>query len=82
MSLQCVLFCQKDGMHEVWSMSHKGYRLQHSHPPQMAEQKKFLSPVNLSCEDADLTMDLGQSFMPPGNVVDFMRKIGVELTVK
>ena len=70
---------QKDGMREVWSVSHKGLRLDHNHPPQTAKQKKFLGPVNLSREDADLIMNLGQAFMPPRNVVHFMRNRGVEM---
>ena len=56
---------RKDGMREVWTVSHKGLRLDHNHPPQTAKQKKFLGPVNLSREDADLIMNLGQAFMPP-----------------
>ena len=43
-----------NGMREVWSVSPKGLRLDHNHPPQTARQKKFLGPVNLSREDADL----------------------------
>ena len=73
---------RKDGMREVWSVSHKGLRLDHNHPPQTAKQKKFLGPVNLSREDADLIMNLGQAFMPPRNVVHFMRNRGVEITAK
>ena len=56
---------RKDGMREVWSVSHKGLCLDHNHPPQTAKQKRFLGPVNLSREDADLIMNLGQAFMPP-----------------
>ena len=63
-------------------MSPKGLRLDHNHPPQTAKQKKFLGPVNLSREDADLIMHLGQAFMPPRNVVHFMRNRGVEITAK
>ena len=73
---------QKDGMCEVWSVSPKGHCLQHNTAPQTAKQKKFLGPVNLSCQDADLIVDLGQSFMPPRNVVRFMRMREVELTAK
>ena len=29
-----------NGMCEVWSVSPKGLRLDHNHPPQMAKQKK------------------------------------------
>ena len=50
---------RKDGM------SPKGLRLDHNHPPQTDKQKKFLGLVNLSREDADLIMNLGQAFMPP-----------------
>ena len=78
-----VYFCRrKDGMREVWSVSPKGHRLQHNHAPQTAKQKKFLGPVKFAHEDADLIMDLEQSFMPPRNVVNFMKKRGVELTAK
>ena len=70
------------GMREVWSVSPKGLRPDHNHPPQTAKQKKFLGPVNLSHEDADLIMNLGQAFMPPRKVVDFMRNRGVEITAK
>ena len=73
---------RKDGMREVWSVSPKELRLDHNHPPQTAKQKKFLGPVNLSREDADLIMNLGQAFMPPRNVVHFMRNRGVEITAK
>ena len=38
--------------------------------------------MNLSREDADLIMNLGQAFMPPRNVVHFMRNRGVEITAK
>ena len=69
-------------MREVWSVSPKGHCLQHNQARKTAKQKKFLCPVNLSGEDADLIMDLGQSFMHPRNVVSFMRKRGVELTAK
>ena len=69
-------------MREVWSVSPKGLRLDHNAPPQTAKQKKFLGPVNLSREDADLIMSLGQAFMPPRNVVNFMRSRGVEITAK
>ena len=47
-------------MREVWSVSPKGLRLDHNHPPQTAKQKKFLGPMDLSREDADLIMNLGQ----------------------
>ena len=60
-----------NGMREVWSVSPKGLRLDHNHPPQTAKQKTFLGPVNLSREDADLIMNLGQAFMPPRHVVHF-----------
>ena len=73
---------QTNGMREVWSVSPKGLRLDHNHPRQTAKQKKFLGPVNLSREDADLIMNLGQAFMPPHNVVHFMRNRGVEITAK
>ena len=79
----CYSICRrKDGMREVWSVSPERHCLQHNYAPQTAKQKKFLGPVNLSREDADLIMDLGQSFMPPRNVVNFMRRRGVELTAK
>ena len=71
-----------NGMREVWSVSPKGLRLDHNHPPQTAKQKKFLGLVNLSCEDAGLIMNLGQAFMPPRNVVNFMQSRGVEITAK
>ena len=69
-------------MREVWSVSPKGLRLHHNHPPLVAKQKKILGPVNLSREDADLIMSLGQAFMPPRNVVNFMRSRGVEIIAK
>ena len=82
MSLQCVHSRRKDGMREVWSVSPKGLRLDHKHPPHTAKQKKFLGRVDLSPEDADLIMNLGQAFMAPRNVVHFMRNRGVEITAK
>ena len=68
---------RKDGMREVWSVSPKGLRLDHNHPPQTTKQKEFLGPVNLSREDAHFIMSLGQAFMPPCNVVNFMRSRGL-----
>ena len=38
--------------------------------------------MDLSREDADLIMNLGQAFMPPRNVLHFMRNRGVEITAK
>ena len=32
---------RKDGMREVWSVSHKGLRLDHNQPKQLAKQKKI-----------------------------------------
>ena len=71
-----------NGMCEVWFVSSKGHHLQHNHPPQTAKQKIFLGSLNLSREDVDLIMSLGQAFMPPRNVVSFMRSQGVDFTSK
>ena len=68
---------RKTGMREVWAVSPERHCLQRNHAPQTAKHKNFLGPVNLSREDADLIMNSGQSFIPLRNVLNVMRRQGL-----
>ena len=54
----------------------KGLLLDHNHPTQTPSQKKLLAKLHLTPEDLSMVLDLGKSFVPPRNIVEFMRKRG------
>ena len=63
-------------MREQWVVGEKGLLLDHNHPTQTPSQKKLLAKLHLPPEDLSMVLDLGKSFVPPRNIVEFMRKRG------
>ena len=67
---------RKAGMREHWVMSDASFVLHHNHPLRTPSQKKLLAKLELPPEDLAMILDLGKSFVPPRNIVEFMRKRG------
>ena len=67
---------------DIFGESPNGHCLEHNHPVQKEKQKKYLAPLEMSQVDIELILDLGKSFVPPPNVVNFMRNRRTKLTAK